>query len=80
MNGQEGGREVLVDDGIDAAKVAIRFPNDWNPSTAGADHGPAGFEQRPDLLQLDDRQWLGRRNDSAPVRAVLTHRPAVEAG
>ena len=43
--GEQGGREVLVDDGLDPADAAVRVADDGDAAPAGGDDDVAGGEQ-----------------------------------
>ena len=72
--GEQGGREVLVDDGLDAVQGAVGSRRHGNSAAARADHDDAGVEEPANGLQLDDLARLGRRRRrvaSARRRAAI---------
>ena len=76
---EQGGGEVLVDDGLDAVEPAVGVADDGDAAPAGGDDDVAGGEQRPHGLDVDDLERLGRGDDAAPalVAAVLPDLPVL---
>ena len=74
------GREVLVDDGGNAQKLAILF-NDRNAAAAHGDDDVTRIDQRIDHVLFDDVDGLRTRHDLAVAAAcVLDHRVALLRG
>lgn len=79
--GQQGGGEVLVDDGLHAAQPAgLGVPHHRDTAPAGADHDRPGIEQQPDQAGLHDPLRLWGRHHPAPALPVLAHGPAAFRG
>ncbi len=72
LPGQQGGREVLVDDRLGAAEQAVVRPDDRDPAAAGADHDGAGAQQRPDRWRARPRRAARAR----PPPGASRRRPA----
>ena len=70
--GEQRGREVLVDDGLDPVHRAVAVERDRDPAATGADQKRAGVDQGPQAPQLDDRPAARARAGGGG-----THRPAV---
>ena len=56
---EQGRREVLVDDGLDAVQVAVGLPHDGNAAPTGRDDDVAGSEQRQHGRRLEHLERLG---------------------
>ena len=67
--GQQRGREVLVDDGLDAAQRAVGVAHDRDAAAAGADDDVPRVAQRRDGRRVEDLERLRRGDDPAPARA-----------
>ncbi len=80
LTGKQRGREVLVDDRLDAPYATVAVQHDRNAATAGADHEYAGIYERTDRLQLDDPKRLGRGHDPPPAVTVAGDAPSPHGG
>ena len=59
VSGEEGCRQVLVDDGLDADQSAGTVADDGDAAASGANHDDAVLHQQLDRVQLGDLQWFG---------------------
>ena len=82
LRGEQRGREVLVDDGLDAVQRAVGVADDRDAAAAGADDHVAAVGERPDGGRVEHLERLGRRDDAAPapVAAVLPGLAVLDEG
>ncbi len=78
--GEQGGGEVLVDDGLDAAEPAVGLAHHGDAAAAGRDDDVAGLEQRAHRADVEHLERLGGGHDAAPalLAAVLPHLAVVD--
>ena len=71
--GEQGGAEVLVDDGLDTGERTVGTAYVRDASTTVGHHDEAGLDQCEDRRGVEDLPRLGRGDDAAPalLAAVL---------
>ena len=71
--GEQGRREVLVDDRLDAVHGAVGAADDGDAPAAGRDDDVTGGEERVERVRLEDLDRLRGGDDAAPalLAAVL---------
>src|SRR6478736_5426019 len=71
--GEQGGREVLVDNRLDAVHGAVTAADDGDATTAGRDDDVTSGEERVERMRLEDLDGLGGGDDATPalLAAVL---------